>query len=524
MISDEMRELLSSYVDNELRDSDAARVEDMSKRDPELRREIDAYRMLRRQLREWDQAEHGVEPPPTMKQRALARAYALSDIRAARPARGTGRLLALLSRPVAVAAGLLVATALGVVLAAFAGDRGGGPIRVSSSVRGSFEHVAYDRQPVLIAKGGRVAVNELAPLPEYEAFAPVLEQGLRGWLIDGHVWTHRSLQFLVDWTEQRDQLASLKARTTQRPETRTVAARREMLDIVRGYKPAGAPARGMVLLRHRIAVEPVLRPGCIPSEPIALESRKGDLDRVTVDTSRLKSRGTRLLLAGEILRGERDGSNRLRFVAGSSWVRDSESVPVAWGDSIRQPAVARYLTLQPEMLGPEARRRLVATSGNDAKFRAWLNANYKRSDLLGGGRKEREGKVAQLVLMLRRDPASTGFAVADANGQVLGIELFATHDLMSAFAPRLLHGYLMESKGEISLQAPTRGVSDLEQRAVAAVDRFTAAGLKLVDVPGGSVVEWPDKLRRVNILGVNRNLLGHGLLLDGRPLHVTLFR
>ena len=522
MISDEMRELLSSYLDDELRDSDAVRVEQMSKRDPELRREIDAYRTLRRQLRDWDRAEHGLEPPPTMKQRALARAHALNDIRAAGPVRRGGRVLRLPARPAAVAAALLLATALGVVLAGLAGE--GEPVPVSSA-GDVLDHSGYESRPVFIAKAKRVELKRLAPLPHYEPLAPALREGLRGWLVEGQVWTRRSLQFLVDWAEQRDQLASVKARTKVRPETRTVAAPKEMLEIVRGYRPASAPAQGMVLLRHQVPVEPVLNPTGIPgATPIARDSI-GSADRVIIDTSRLKrERGeTRLLLAGEILRGERDKTDRLRFVAGSSWIRDSEVVPVVWGDSIGLPASARDLTLQPEMLGPEARRRLARTSGDDPAFRTWLRAHYRRADLLGGGRKDRDRKARRLVELLKRDPSATGFAVIGADGEVAGVELFATHDLLLAFAPRLLSGYLMESKGEIGVRAPTRGVPDLQRRAGAVVDRVTLAGLRLVAVSGGSL-DWPAKLRRVNILGARDRLLGHGLLIDGRPLQITLFR
>ena len=38
MISDELRELLSAYVDGELPHGEAARVEESAKRDPRLRR------------------------------------------------------------------------------------------------------------------------------------------------------------------------------------------------------------------------------------------------------------------------------------------------------------------------------------------------------------------------------------------------------------------------------------------------------------------------------------------------------
>ena len=61
MISDEMRELLSAYVDGELRDTDAARVEELSKRDAELRREIASYRKLRKKLSQATEGENYIE-------------------------------------------------------------------------------------------------------------------------------------------------------------------------------------------------------------------------------------------------------------------------------------------------------------------------------------------------------------------------------------------------------------------------------------------------------------------------------
>ena len=95
MISDEMRELLSTYVDGELRD-DAVRVEEWTKRDPELQRELAAYRILRRKLRDWDEAEHGEEPSPLMAARARRRVRAHAA--ASRAAQG-GWLVEITSRP-----------------------------------------------------------------------------------------------------------------------------------------------------------------------------------------------------------------------------------------------------------------------------------------------------------------------------------------------------------------------------------------------------------------------------------------
>ncbi|NJN14460.1 MAG: hypothetical protein HC813_02175 [Planctomycetes bacterium] len=69
MISDEMRELLSAYVDGEIRESDLQRIEEMIKSDPALRREVDAYRRLGVALRQ--RYEAGAEYP-TDGQEAVA--------------------------------------------------------------------------------------------------------------------------------------------------------------------------------------------------------------------------------------------------------------------------------------------------------------------------------------------------------------------------------------------------------------------------------------------------------------------
>ena len=76
MISDELRELLSAYVDGELPHADAARVEDSAKRDPRLRRQIHAYRRLRDTLQVWDAEENNLEPSGRVRRQALARVQA----------------------------------------------------------------------------------------------------------------------------------------------------------------------------------------------------------------------------------------------------------------------------------------------------------------------------------------------------------------------------------------------------------------------------------------------------------------
>ena len=165
------------------------------------------------------------------------------------------------------------------------------------------------------------------------------------------------------------------------------------------------------------------------------------------------------------------------------------------------------------MLGPKARRAIV-------RGQALPDGTMKA---MRSGRKTRAKAVARLVNSLRQDTGATGFAVV-ADKDVLGVELFATHELMLAFAPRLLHGYLAEAGTDaIRLTAPTRGHERIQKLARKLIDKVSQNALKLSDVPGGTKDEWPKGLRRVNIMASRTAVVGHGLLLDERPLHMTLF-
>jgi hypothetical protein len=93
---------------------------------------------------------------------------------------------------------------------------------------------------------------------------------------------------------------------------------------------------------------------------------------------------------------------------------------------------------------------------------------------------------------------------------------------MMAFAPRLLHGYMVEA-GTESLSLEIKDETALMDLAQDLVDRVPNRVLRLDDVHEGSVEEWPADLRRVNLRAPLGKIAGHGLTFEGRPLHVHLF-
>jgi hypothetical protein len=373
MISDEMRELLSTYVDGELRDSDATRVEDMVKRDPELRREVDAYRILRRQLREWDAAEHGEPPPPTLAEKALtrARAYAAFTKEA-----GRGRLVQLFGHPLLAAAGLLLATAAGLLIAAREQVR-------SESVAILLPPAAVDAavEPAPDLSHGETVVR-LSELPAFEpdtgpSLRETLEKHLQGYLVDGQVVSEAALRLIRVWEVEKRRDERLLAKG---PSARGTDARSpEILAMVGTYEALKVPAGGLVLLTHPEPQHPPAAFAIPARESVAFEPAK-EQELVYID---YRSEEPVVVLAGEVLRGERDKSGRTRVVKASSWIASGEGglVAITWADRIDLPTNAKDLTTQSYMLGPEARRRLVTAEARDEDFVAWLRTAYKARSL-----------------------------------------------------------------------------------------------------------------------------------------------
>jgi hypothetical protein len=143
------------------------------------------------------------------------------------------------------------------------------------------------------------------------------------------------------------------------------------------------------------------------------------------------------------------------------------------------------------------------------------------------GAAERERAVARLMEELGSDPAATGFAVlADAGDAgeslVLGCELFASHELMLAFAPRLLRGYLLEQGAAGLTLEPRHGQAD-ELRAWVQhhLDTVPERASRLEEESAGSGT-WPEGLRRVTLREPLGRIVGHGLLHDDQPLALSV--
>ncbi|MHC4933988.1 MAG: ARPP-1 family domain-containing protein [Planctomycetota bacterium] len=531
MISDEMRELLSTYVDGELRDADAVRVEEWAKRDPELRREVEAYRILRKQLKEWDAVEHGDPPSPQMRETALSRAQAYL---AATREQSRGRIVQLLEHPALMAAALLLAVGAGLLLA----DSGDTGVQRVATV-GPGEPVAIaDHAPIgtLALEGhATISLGDIEPYapPEGTTLFDSIQNHSGGYLVDGVVMSGKAIQLRKEWEalERREKRLTVKGEEV-RPERRSDARSPEILAMLGSYEALKAPYGGLVLLTHP---EPERPPGAAAIPAGAAVGYDYDLtdDFVFIDTSRTGVDQPTLVLSGEVLRGVKDGSGRTRVTRTSAWIqpRESEAVAITWTDGIESPSNMKWLSMQPVMLGPEARRRLVKARTRDPEFLKWLRETYNAHSLVEAFRdpgRERTVAVNRLLKQLRQSRGATGFAVL-AEGKVLGVELFATHELMLEFAPRLLHGYMVEAGTQaVSLEAPARRGLDLVRRAQKLVDDTPSRALKLEDSEKStfeSLEETPQagRVRCVNLRTPLGKTLGHGLLYDGRPLHLHLF-
>jgi len=498
MISDEMRELLSAYVDGELRDADAARVEDASKRDPELRREIEAYRTLRKKLKEWDATDHASAPAPALATRTLARARAM-DAALAAPARSAR------FGPLAMAAAVLLAVGLGYAIA-----RSTAPEAPSATASGTRVEVT----PLGPVESLALEDTALVPAP---APAPAVVRGR----IDDHIPSQRA----VDLEEAMREGLVRSGPPAPAPERRTSS-------------PVSAEISAMVAGSMAASMDSLVvlaRPGALSGLPSVDPAPIGQRLAQDGNTSegRIKyASGAGHVVAplGEVWTSAKDA--RTRLVAASDWIAPKEImlVRVTWADGTLVPRSADLLEALETILGPKARRRLLsAKTGPDADFLDWLKGAYGAGPLpalLAAGAKDREREVNKFVDALRADATSTGFAVLGAKGNLLGVEMFSDHAAMLAFAPRLLRGYLLEAGEDGIRVTPPMDALGLEK-----VQGFLKAlperGLRVVrekleDVRRG-YERAPKGLCRVNLVGVSGEIAGHGLLVDDAPIHLTLF-
>ena len=94
-----------------------------------------------------------------------------------------------------------------------------------------------------------------------------------------------------------------------------------------------------------------------------------------------------------------------------------------------------------------------------------------------------------------------------------------------AYAPRLLYGYLLEAGRD--------GIRLKRSRAGSESPSMDLATRLFDHLPERCMLEetrralkndgWPAGLRRVNLRNASRQIIGHGLLMGSRPVHLALF-
>jgi len=509
MMSDEMRELLSAYVDGELRDSDAVRIEALCKRDPAIRKEVSDYRKLRARLRAWDEDEHAVDVPPGFTRRMVEQARAQQ--RAAERARDR---VGLWLRPLPVAAAVLFAAGIGLVAAMAGGDtsvtihKNGQPLAIKTVQPAGSLALADDA----------VAPFDALKLPKDDsaAFRTVMRQRLDSRIVNGEPMSDQAIARRDEDQALMNAFEAKRIRTVA-TERRTVAGGRRMASLMAPFEVVAAPLESLVLLK---------RPQ-IPASVFAAEANSKTLSGLDNDSESnlyVQSLDQRSVVvpAGTVWIAQ-DRSRRTRVVTMSSWIRDGQFQPMVWADQIEAPrgpgSHARAFAPQSVVLGPQARRELIGRNGKDNAARKWLEQKYGRklSDVFRRDAARRGRIVKDMMRALERDTRANGFVVLDKKGKVLGAELFGTRDLMLELAPSLLHGYLIETNA-ISTRAPSGGVT--VTTAIDLCDEIMG-GCRIEEAPGGST-DWRADLRRINLMRGDK-LRGHGLMLGDRPVHVTLF-
>jgi len=531
MISDELRELLSAYVDGELPHGESARIEESAKRDPRLRRRIRAYRRLSETLRVWDVEEHGQWPSRNFKARALAQVRAYEAER--RHEIGGGPSL-WWQRPAAFAAGLLLAVGLGALLAVPSGDARG---TAESARSGPLALAPVEPYGDL---GALLEADELPPLPEGSGTLPDLSDIVRYETVgipvtmDGEIVYVRNQQTLkaMDWIRNLDDRFERGGVPTKIEETRTGTQPNTVLASMLEGSEVHLLEGGLVALKRPAPAGKLPAMRAAPARTEAASRHVEAADNMGARHYLAVKRGGLpvLTLAGEVWveplgDGERVG--RSRVLAGTSFVKSGELVKAVWASPVEADPRANWAAFRAEalVLGPKARQRLLGKNGRVDDVLAWLEAQYGRGMVAAGraAAKRHASTVKKMVDALRRDAEATGFAVFGADGELLGTEVFATHELMMEFAPRLLCGYLLETGGAIRLEA------EAAEAALARVRRFlnhdaARKAQRVQDVrTWQSAEDWPSGMRQVNLVTPTRQVIGHGLFLGDELIQLSLF-
>ncbi|MHC4953990.1 MAG: ARPP-1 family domain-containing protein [Planctomycetota bacterium] len=538
MISDELRELLSAYVDGELPHADAKRVEDTAKRDPRLRRHIQAYRRLSDTLRVWDVEEHGLEPSDSVRDTALARVRAFQARKQAeqkaRPAWYQQRWM---SSPLAAAAGLLLAVGVGVVMSM----SNESTERVEFALRGD----AVKSDPIA-PYGDFAATLKSEPLPAVASTSEawpagtiedIIRHGTEGVMIatgDGFVrWSRRALEadrFIRNIENELDPGNRGYREPITGPLRNPVVA-----SMLKGYELGRTPYSVLsVQLGGGAGNLPNTRAAPARTEKASGSVEGGELG--PMHDIRVTDGGAAVItLLGELWvepEGDSDRFRRVRVVTGTSWVKKGELVPMAWANGTAADPLAKHqwaLRAESFILGPKARKALVGKQGKDVELLAWLtNAYGAKGGVVAAARadaRKRKPMLDKMVRALQGDDKATGFAVYDSDGKLLGTELFATHKLMVDFAPRLLCGYLLEAGDRIRLDAGAGGAVKIEAMARKFLDDTLPQNVgRIADTrTAKDAADWPQGMRQVNLQTPTREVVGHGLMIGEHPIHLTLF-
>ncbi|MEM8885831.1 MAG: DUF6569 family protein [Planctomycetota bacterium] len=547
MISDELRELISAYVDGELPHGDASRLEESAKRDPRLRGYIAAYRRLGDSLRVWDVEEHasldaGNGISEQFRDRVMAR------VRAYESERRHEQVIVPISwwqKPAAVAAALLCAVLVG-VLAATSGE----PETLTIASADDAPTVSVDVAPLgsFVVRPDASDVTprtrDIKTYPE-DFFGETIRHETRGLPveIDGervYARSRRAADALV-WI--RDISKDFR-RSTPKPEfreTRTGArANLFVMGLTKGVQAERTEFAGLMGVRFE------MQEGAVPATMVAAvraptrRESKGGEDVVAADLGsdeyyvRVGSGHKPVLtLMGEVW-VETDENprskdyKRVRIVSGSNYIRTSELVRMVWGSEAVQSNPARVFGLRPESLivGPKTRAALLGANGRSDKVLATLARLYGPKDVVAASRanrRARDAAVERMTRSLARDGRSTGFVVMSAQGELLGAELFASHALMMEFAPRLLQGYLLEAGPKIQLKPANGGTArarkavedQLGERLPQLAQRIDDARTAWEDVPKG--------MRQVNLVAHSGRVVAHGLFVGKQLVQLSVF-
>ena len=509
MISDEMREVLSVYVDGELRDKDVARVEEMAKRDSEMRQEIQAYKLIRKELRSWDKSEQDEGPSPLVREQTLRRARALLHSRAQQR---KGALLHLVLRPVALAAALLIAVALGVVVAS--GDEAPQPSLVAADGSVSLTLLADDEVRTL--PGAVDAPERATPvLLQDREVRSLIEQNGDHLLYAGRSYSRDALNLKFKWTMEDALWEAQKARFEGSASRSVPTSNIPLKVLLRGFSAADAPGGSFVTMRHDGLLSLNGLRAALGTEKVHDHVADPELGWA----SNQHGAHPILFLQGEVLVAG-DGSKRTRIVASDFWVDKGAErfMTILWADDVAAPKRnPPRLKLQSEILGSDIRRELVGAAGRDKDLAKMLQkrlAGYFKSKL--------DAAKVRALLRPLRDADVTGFAILEGD-RVRGVELFGSHELLESFAERLIRGYVRQGGASLTIKPLSK------DRKAAAFDVVRKHMTRLPEVSLRSKEQrtrgdgFPVTMENITLRGTGGKVLGHGLIQDASLIHLTVY-